>query len=72
MKIGTIVKNIVYRPFASFSYRVAFFECSIVRRPLLGTMPFCIYGVKPRSIGPFTVPKNMPFFIDFDSCLHAL
>ena len=34
---------------------------------------FCIYDMKPRSTGPFTVPKKMPFFIDFDSCrLHAL
>ena len=43
--------------------------------PIKGTSmvpKFFAYRVNPGSTGPFTVPKNMPFFIDFDSCLHAL
>ena len=37
MKIGTIFKNIMYRALCIFQLSGCIFECSIIRRPLLGT-----------------------------------
>ena len=61
MKIDTIFKNIVYRALCIFQLSGSIFwmlystETSIRHE-------FCIYGVKPRSTGPFTVPKNIVRF----------
>ena len=71
MKIGTIFKNIVYRALCIFQLSGSIFWMLYSTETSIGH-EFCIYGVKPRSSGLFTVPNNMPFFIDFDSCLHAL
>ena len=64
-------KSVLLFPYAFFGYPEGFFGFP----PIKGTsmVPnFFAYRVKPGSTGPFTVPKNIPFFIDFDGCLHAL
>ena len=60
MKIGTIFKNIMCAALCIFQLSSSIFKMLYSTRTSIGH-EFCIYRVKPRSTGPFTVSKTCCF-----------